>query len=726
MVETMTARPEEGKTQDRVSYIFGRLNKMDEAKKQYSSRWKNYELLWKMFAEEKKGKDAWRSTLPDTWTYATIKTAQSAFLDSDVLPVFSRREDEDESKTSDLRDLFSFVADKGDLKKELYYARLDAFKLGNGCLKTVYLKDEREIYNIDSFDAETNVFKYTKKIVRDFDDVKTIRVSPYLFFVDELTRADFGTARDCAEIEILGYDDAKRIYGHLVPQWETNIKKNSGMGINISEISSTTTGAQTAAKSAIKDGGTSNVFRIFAPIELSDDEVQIIHYWNKINDSYEIVIQNYGAQIATNAKPSPIPYTHKQLPFSPIQYSPYSGDEFWAAGIIEVTFAEIKAHRGYREMKADRQMLSLFSPAFSDVNDEIDQRVMPLGPLTVIRTKGGTPKTWQIPGLTNADIALNKDYEDAIKRASGIDERLLGFAGGKSRMTATEVSFIREASLARLREFMFLYKQALIRTVRLKVKLFEQYYASPIKREPMVKGDGAVKQIKVLMKEFKVKTGNVYKSKEVYEGMFSGDINDVELDMRVLLPMTPAQLVTKWAQVLRDLTPFAQAGIINIDLDKIIGNYLKALETDLETLRKDVSGESAKLAEAEHLLLADSNTSEATLKALPNGTPEQYLTEAHLRVHKQLADRDDEMGESERRNMAKHIAQDTTNWFKKVSEAKVPENNMANLSNNPLMAQLGGVSQMGPVETGMPPRTSSEVAFNPPQMSGQMPGQGQE
>ena len=230
MVETMTARPEEGKTQDRVSYIFGRLNKMDEAKKQYSSRWKNYELLWKMFAEEKKGKDAWRSTLPDTWTYATIKTAQSAFLDSDVLPVFSRREDEDESKTSDLRDLFSFVADKGDLKKELYYARLDAFKLGNGCLKTVYLKDEREIYNIDSFDAETNVFKYTKKIVRDFDDVKTIRVSPYLFFVDELTRADFGTARDCAEIEILGYDDAKRIYGHLVPQWETNIKKNSGMG----------------------------------------------------------------------------------------------------------------------------------------------------------------------------------------------------------------------------------------------------------------------------------------------------------------------------------------------------------------------------------------------------------------------------------------------------------------------------------------------------------------
>ena len=726
MAETMTARPVTDNNRERVAEIFARVDKMKQAKEQYSTRWRDYEMKWKMFAEEKKGEDAWRSTLPDSWAYATVKTAQSAFLDSEVMPVFARHEDEDESKANDLRDLFSSISDKGTLKSELYYARLDAFKLGTGFLKTIYLKDERKVYEVDSFDPDTNIFKYTPKTVRDFDDVKTVRVSPYLMFVDELTKADFQTARDCAEIEILGIDDAKRIYGHLVVDWDTNIKKKSALGVVVPEIQTGQIhGAQTASQSAQKETSSTNIFRIFAPIEISDDEIQVLHYWNRVNDSYEIVIQDYGAQVKSADTPKPIPYIHKQLPFSPIQYSPYSGDEFWAAGILEVTFSEIKASQRNREMKADRQLLSLFSPAFSDVNDEIDQRNFALKPLSIIRTKGGVPRIFQIPGLTNADIALAKEYEEAIKRASGIDERLLGFVGGKSRMTATEVSFIREASLARLREFMFLYKMSLIRMVRLSVKLFEQYYASPIKREPLVKGDSAVKQLAVKMKEFKIKTGNVYKSKEVYEGMFSGDITDVDLDMRVLVPMTPAQLVTKWAQVLRDLTPFAQAGIVNVDLDKIVGKYLSALEVDLETLRKDVSGESAKLAEAEHALLADHNTSEALLKALPAGTPDAYLTEAHLRVHKQLAERDDKMGEAERKHMAKHIAQDTDNWFKKMAEAKVPEQNMMGLGNSPLMAQLGGVSQQ-PVETGMPPRTSGEVAFNPPQMGGQMMGQGQE
>src|SRR3990167_1696694 len=113
----------------RALYILSRVNRMKLAKDEYSANWKRYEEKWKMFAKQRDGEDAWRATLPDTFAYATIKTAQSAFLDSDVLPQFAQHEDEDSSKAKDLQDLFSDIALKGDLKEELYFARLDAFKL---------------------------------------------------------------------------------------------------------------------------------------------------------------------------------------------------------------------------------------------------------------------------------------------------------------------------------------------------------------------------------------------------------------------------------------------------------------------------------------------------------------------------------------------------------------------------------------------------------------------
>ena len=118
-------------------------------------------------------------------------------------------------------------------------------------------------------------------------------------------------------------------------------------------------------------------------------------------------------------------------------YSPYSGDEAWGAGIIEIGFSDAKAIKKNREKMDDRQSISLFSPAFSDVNDEIDQRVLKMKPLSIIRTKGGVPKQFQIPGLSTSDLALLDRHEMSFKRATGIDERILGIQAEGLRLTAT-------------------------------------------------------------------------------------------------------------------------------------------------------------------------------------------------------------------------------------------------------------------------------------------------
>lgn len=671
--------------QERVNFILKRAQQMWNAKNEYSKHWKDYERIWKFFEEERSGEDKWRANLPDTWSYATIKTAQSVFVDSHVAPLFKKKKGFDSAKSRDLSDLYQDIAEKGGLDKELYYARLDTFKLGNGFLKTVYVEDKREVYKINRFDPESGTFEYELDEIKDFDDPKTVRVSPYFMLVDEMARADFQTARDAIELEVMHIDDAKRLYGHLISDWDQRIKPYGILkSMMLSEVQGTSL-AQTADTNTGQNKFKG--FRFFAPIEFSDDMVEILHYWNWTHDLYEFIISGSPVRVRTSRRPSPIPYIHKQLPYTAFQYSPYSGDEFWAAGIIEVGKAEVNAIRKHREMMSDRQKLSLFSPAFSDFNSEIDQKVLKLKPFSIIRTRGSAPRQYQIPGISNADIQVKSDHEESYKRAVGIDERVLGFSSDKIRLTATEINFLREASLRRLREFVGNYSNALIREVRLKIKLFEQYYASPFKVGKRLK-DGKFERYETMAKRFKIKLGNVYIEKEVKSDFFDGNI-ELDLDMQLLLPMTQAQVLAQWGQILRDVTPFVQAGMIKLDMEKVIIKYISALNVDIDTLRPDEEAEAIKLAQGEHELLINPNTSRKfTEDVLPDGTPEEFLNAAHLKKHKELLDIEQNVGEVELRNLVAHIAKDVDNFRKIMNQ----ERQQAQLQLQPqALAGVGGV-----------------------------------
>jgi len=678
----------------RVSIIHERLSRMLEAKRRYSDKWEDWERVWKMFREERTGEDSWRANLVDTWSFATIKTAQSAFVDSKISPIIRRHEEEDMMKAKDIRDLYFDIAEKGDLDMEMYYTRLDAFKLGMGITKTVYIRDDREIQEIQKFDPVTNTISYKSKTIQDFDDPKTVRISPYLFLIDEMTRGGIDSARRCAEIEILGYDDAKRVYGHYFKGGE------SGFENAIPKL-----GEMGAFQEAIKDrkiattaddnkGDKTETFQSFAPVDLEPHQTEIIHYWDKIEDSYELIINGEPVKVRAGADKSPIPFIHKQLPFSAYPYSPFSGDEFWASGIIEIGRADADQIKKMREMSLDREKLHLFSPVFADVTDEIDQRLLRLKPLSVIRTKGGVPSQFNIPGVSNADFVIEDRMAESFKRAVGIDERVLGVSPQGARLTATEVAFLREAALRRLREFAFLYKKGLLREVKLKMSLFKQYFSSPLSIEEHTTKDG-IKKIKQSFKTMKIRTtDNTYINKDIKASLFEGDV-DIDLDMRLLVPMTQAQLITKWSQVLRDITPFVAAGVLDLDIEKTVTNYLEALEVDIDSLRPDEAEESILRAEGEHKLLANHNTSEGFLKVRPNGTPDEFLTAAHIKRHRELMEGDDKIGETELRNLAKHIAQDIDNLrrriqFEEGQRKEAPQLQQAAMS--PTLPQMGGLS----------------------------------
>lgn len=654
---------------------------MLQAKRQYSQNWPNYERQYRMVMEGRTGKDKWRADLPDTWSFATIKTAQAAFIDSKVIPTIVRHEDDPSSKAQDLKDLYVDVAEKGNQDNELYYLRLDAFKLGNGYGKTIYVKDTRPVWEIEKFDPGKNEFTWKKKEINEFDDPKTLRVSPYLMLVDDLARADWNTVRDCIELEVMGRDEAEAKYGHLVTGKFSDIPQTTyllgqmkaGSTTNIAETDGTgTQGTEFENLSS---------YQFFAPgFDWSDDVVEIMHYNNKgiktpsgCLDSYEILINGYPVQVDTKNKPSPIPYIHKQLPYFHIPYSPYSGDQHFAAGIIEIGLAEARAIRKHREMMSDRQKLSLFSPAFSDVNDEIDQRDLALEPLSIIRTKGGAPKQFQIPGATNADFVIQDRHEASYKRAVGVDERILGVQAEGIKLTATEVSFLREAAMKRLKEFAFLYKNTLLQhEIKLKLSLFKQYFSSPFSRESKTKNDGGTRTLINKFKEFKIKTGNTYTKKEINPNYFEGEV-DTDLDLEILMPMTQAQQITYWSQILRDTVPFVQAGIIDVSIKKIYNKYIEAFGRNPNSLKEDNEAESIQMAEAEHKLYANENTAKDMEEILPEGTKPPNLTQAHVKKHEQLIDADMEMSDIQRTRLAEHIKKDAENLQKLQAAQAQPD-----------------------------------------------------
>lgn len=706
------------KERERAVYIIERAWRMRTAKNIYSSRWWMYERAWKMMEEERPDDEKWRANLPDTMAYASIKTAQAAFIDSEVVPVFGKNEGDDLMKANDQRDLYVDVAKKGDLRFQLYLARQDAMKLGTAFLFTYPEKDTRVQWQIDTFNPETDETTYTRKTVNVFDDPKTVRVSPYLVLVDEQTRADFrGTCRDAIMVEIISREEAKLRYAHLiggVKAFDERIPTTQALkAIAVGELQNR--GVATTANNNTRDV-TAHIYTFFAPIEVALNMVEVLHYFCvRPEDSYELLVNSSPIFVKTDTQPSPMPWIHKEIPLTPIRWSLYSGDEFWGVGIMEISNADAKANRQYREMMNDRQRISLFSPVFIDPNSELDQRLLKLKPLAIIPTRGGVPTQFRISGITTADLQISSDHQASLKRATGIDEQLIGGGNtnqlGQHRLTATAVAFMRQSAFMRLKDFQFLYKQALIDEVRLKMKLFEQYYASPLKRAEHEEDKQGLKTLATQARQFSVKIGNEYRKKSVSSTLFNGPIENIDLDMGVLVPLTPVEQIAKWSQVIRDTVPFVEAGVLDLDLEKMMTKYLSALDVNIDHLRKDPDEEAISMADGEHELLSNENTSKAFFdNILKDGTPDQFLTASHLKRHQQLLNNmsessDQEIGQDQLRNLIAHIAKDTKNYERKMqAQAQQKQAQLSKLGGGAL-SDLGAPN-MGGHSASKPPSVS--------------------
>jgi len=609
------------KNQERVSFIYDRFTAMSEHKSRYSKFWPDYEKLWKRYRDDNTGEDAWQANTVDANVRATIDTALSAIVATSPYPNFIAQQERDRPKQAIVDQLYKFNFWKGNQELENYYIYLDALKLGQGFGKVIYLRDEREVQFPEKVNQETLEITYKKKTIYDYDDIKTVRVSPYRMYLDEFaTSAE--NARDVIEEEILDIDEFHRKYDDKYPE----AKNVVSAGATRDSITSSAGGF-----SPNPTGGSTESGSLFSlPESLDNDQVQVLHYVSKVDDSYEIVANNKYL----TTKDSPIPYQHKQIWYFNIPYSPDSGDEFWGPGVIALIHRDVDELRKIRNMRINRAKLKIYAPGlYSGLLEEFSEQLVELKPMTWIPVND--PKNFSRIDVGEIGVEAYKEDDligEDIRKVTGIDERVLGISPEARTLTATEVRFLREAGLRRLSRFLFLVRKVgLEREGRLKLAMFKQYY-EPVRILKIVENAANVFGETIQLK--------LQQSKEVFTGDF-----DVRIDPSSFTPKSMAEEQIKWATALQVIMPLAQSG--RYDINTAVDKYLGSLEIDPDTIRPIQLEGDIRIAREENSLFVDG-------RDVPD-TPPQFITPAHTREHMILLRKEVDLPKAIKEAVASHI-----------------------------------------------------------------------
>ena len=128
--------------------------------------------------------------------------------------------------------------------------------------------------------------------------------------------------------------------------------------------------------------------------------------------------------------------------------------------------------------------------------------------------------------------------------------------------------------------------------------------------------------------------------------------------------------------------------------------YIEALGAKPESLREDTETASLEMAEAEHNLYADPNTSKHMEKVVPDGTQAPYLTQQHVLKHEEILDVDLNIQPQEKLKLLAHIEKDITNL--RLLQAQQSKPNLQPLTPQALQG-VGGIGGVSPSESVVPP-----------------------
>lgn len=424
----------------------------------------------------------WRAhlSLPDA--FAGVQAHMQETIDRRSRPILEPVEGSDLALEMFVNSIMKYSMDRTGFDYQEYLAKQTAAICGTSFVMEMYRYEKRDVQDPTGINDDGSL-KYTKKEIIDHDDTYTIHVDNEFVYLDPAAR-HIENARDVVYREVIDHAEFKRVYG----------KKSDFMNVNL-----------VPKCGAVHD----SVTYFEKPKDMTDDDVEILHYYNRATDSYDVLANNVLIRVG------PLPFKHKELPLGVHTHYNIPG-RIWGMGIPKVIYSLTEERKSLRHLALDRQNLSLnkmfLVNDLIDLDDE-DFRTRPNGFIPV--NTNGLPLDNVIKSVDYSDIpasyykAEDMLLED-IRRAHGIDDRQQSLQTGG---TATEAAITQQSSQRRIALINTLAEMdTLVRIGRLKWSNIQFFYSAPrierITEDNEVRTKKIYRRIKTQGQEFKIINDN--------------------------------------------------------------------------------------------------------------------------------------------------------------------------------------------------------------------------
>lgn len=247
---------------------------------------------------------------------------------------------------------------------------------------------------------------------------------------------------------------------------------------------------------------------------ISDDvqlgQVEIIRYYNRDTDEYIIIANGVWLNPVMdkeNANISPLPFTHKELPFWDMRFE-LLPNFFYGRALPDKLKAMQDVLNVLTNMLLDQSFLTIFKPMLTSGFDSIEDDYLRPGRRTPVDTQGMSIKDQYMvldSGAPNGWHQFILDYTRRIMSEASLDQVQSGTAGVGGRTTAEEIRTATEGVASVLGLFARLVNFGIKRKALLRAKNILQFWTD--KNSPVIDqvlGEGGSSEMKDCFNTFKI------------------------------------------------------------------------------------------------------------------------------------------------------------------------------------------------------------------------------
>lgn len=447
--ETDKYRPKNKKERAVRRQVYDRFYELrdDPARAEAEAEWEIADKEYRMYFDDLDPED-WRANLHLPDAFSAIQTQMQETIERRSRPRLAATEDSDEPIEDFSNAVMTYNMNNTDFDNQYYLGRLSAAIRGTAFFKCYWRQDKRVVKDPTSVNDEGEIEYQDKEVIDIDDDYMEWKPNEYIY-IDEKA-LHMNDAVDGIEREILPINEFRRIYDG----------KPGFMNVN-----------------KVARGGDTSVRSFFRmPKDINEDDVEVLHYYNRSIDAYWVVANNVVIRM------TPIPYKHKELPFA-VLYQYRVPNRFYGVGIPKIIHYLSEERRSIRNLNIDRQKLQLSKMFIHNSAFDFDEEEMSVRPggMMSIDTNGLSIREAILPleygDVTQSYFRSEEILLEDIRRAHGIDDRIVV---SDSMTTATQAAIVKESSLKRLNMISIQAEMdTIIRVGRLKWSNIQFFYPVP-------------------------------------------------------------------------------------------------------------------------------------------------------------------------------------------------------------------------------------------------------